>query len=73
LIILWVRKRKDEEGKGTSKNNRESSRKHDEIVKKFHVVHPERELKIVNPRDIKANGNLTVSVERVKPGNNRQN
>jgi len=71
LIILWVRRRKDEEGKDTSKNDQKSFRKYDEIVKKFLIVHPERELKIVNPKDIKANGNLLVSVDTVKPGNNR--
>jgi hypothetical protein len=74
LIILWVSKKKDEEGKDPSKKGQEFSRKQDEIIKNFRIAHLERELKIVNAKDlIKADGNLLAPVDGVKLGNNRQN
>lgn len=74
MIILWVRKRKDEERKDPSKNDQESFREHDEIMKKFRIAHPEREVKIVDPKDIiNTGGNLLAPVDGVKLGNNRQN
>jgi hypothetical protein len=74
LIILWVRKRKAEEEKDPSKNDRESFQKHDEIMKKFRTTHPEREVKIVTTKDlINSSGNLMAPVDAVKLGKNRQN
>jgi hypothetical protein len=74
LIILWVSKRKAEDGKGPSRDDRESFQKHDEIMKKFRIAHPEREVKIVSPKDlINTGGNLLAPVDDVKLGNNRQN
>jgi hypothetical protein len=64
LIILWVSKRKDEEGKNPSEDDQESYRKHNEIMKKFRIAHPERKLKIVHPKDIiKASGHLLVPAD----------
>ena len=74
MIILWVSKRKDEDGKGPSRDDQESFPKHDEIMKKFRIAHPEREVKIVSPKDlINTGGNLLAPVDGVKLGNNRQN
>ncbi len=74
MIILWVRKRKDEEGKDPSQNDQESFQKHDEIMKKFRIAHPEREVKIVTPKDLINTGdNLLAPVDPVKLENNRQN
>jgi hypothetical protein len=74
LIILWVKKGKDEEEKDPSPNDQESFQKHDEIMKKFRTAHPERELKIVAPKDfINTGGNLLVPINAVKLGRNRQN
>jgi hypothetical protein len=74
LIILWVSKGKGKEDKDPSPNDRESFQKHDEIMKKFRTAHPERELRIVAPKDlIKTGGNLLVPVDVVKLGRNRQN
>jgi hypothetical protein len=74
LIILWVRKGKSEDEKDPSPNDKESCQKHDEIMTKFRTAHPERELKIVAPKDlINTGGNLLVPVDAVKLGRNRQN
>jgi hypothetical protein len=74
LIILWVRKRKDGEEKDPSTNDQESFQEHDEIMKQFRIAHPEREVKIVAPKDLINTGdNLLAPVDAVKLGNNRQN
>jgi hypothetical protein len=74
MIILWVRKRKAEEQKDSSRNDKESFQKHDEIMKKFRFSHPEREVKIVIPKDIlTTDGNLLAPVNSVKLGDNKQN
>jgi hypothetical protein len=74
LITLWVSKRKDKERKDPSKNGQESSRQQEEIIKKFRIAHPKREVKIINTKDlIKADGNLLTPVDGVKLGNNQQN
>jgi hypothetical protein len=74
MIILWVRKRKAEKGKGPSGNDRDTFRKHDEIMKKFHISHPKREVKIVDQKDIMtAGGNLLAPIDTVKLDKNKQN
>ena len=74
MIILWVRKIKAEERKDSSKNDKESFQKHDDIMKKFHFSHPEREVKIVAAKDIMTtDGNLLAPVNSVKLGVNKQN
>jgi hypothetical protein len=75
MIILWVRKRKDEEQKDTDKNDdREPFQKHDEIMKKFRISHPDREVKIVRAGNIlNAGGNPLAPVDTINLGKNRQN
>lgn len=74
MIILWVRKRKTEKARDPSGNDRDTFRKHDEIMKKFRISHPEREVKIVAPKDIMtASGNLLAPVDTVKLDKNKQN
>jgi len=75
MIILWVRKRKDEEQKDTNKDaDRDSFQKHDEIMKKFRISHPGRDVKIVHASDIlNAGGNPLAPVDAVKLDKNKQN
>jgi hypothetical protein len=75
MIILWIRKRKDEERKDTNKNgDRDSFRKHDEDMKKFRIAHPNREVKIIHARNIlNAGGNPLAPVDEVKLDKNKQN
>jgi hypothetical protein len=71
---LWVRKKKAEEEKSQTQSDEESFREHDEIMEKFRTAHPNREVKIVAPRDlIKTNGNLLAPVDATTVGKNRQN
>ncbi len=75
MIILWVRKRKDEERKDTDKNDdREPFQKHDEIMKKFRISHPDRDVKIVHAGNIlNTGGNLLAPVDPIKLDKNKQN
>jgi hypothetical protein len=77
MIILWVRKRKEEEEeqKGLPKSDdRESFQKHDEIMKKFRISHPDRDVKIVHASNIlNAGGNLLAPVDAVRLDKNKQN
>ena len=73
MIILWVRKGKEDD-RDPSKTDRESFHEHDEIMKKFRIAHPERQVKIVAPKDlINTGGNLLAPVDPVKLGKNREN
>ena len=73
MIILWVRKRKEEERKDTNKDgDRESFQKHDEIMKKFRISHPDREVKIVHADNIlNAGGNPLAPIDVVKLDKNK--
>jgi hypothetical protein len=74
MIILWVRKRKLEKSKDPSQHDHDTFRKHDEIMKKFRISHPDREVKIVTPKDIMTTGgNLLAPVDTVKLDKNKQN
>ncbi len=75
MIILWVRKRNDEEHKETNKDgDRDSFQKHDEIMKKFRIAHPDRDVKIVHAGNIlNAGGNPLAPVDAVKLDKNKQN
>ncbi len=75
MIILWVRKRKDGEQKDTNKNDDgDSFQKHDEIMKKFRIAHPDRDVKIVHASDIlNAGGNPLAPVNAVQLDKNKQN
>jgi hypothetical protein len=72
MIILWVRKRKSEKRKCPYRNEIDSFRKHDEIMKKFRLSHPD--VKIITPRNIlTTDGNLLAPIYSVKIGENTQN
>jgi len=75
MIILWVRKRKEEEQKDTDKNdNRAPFQKHDEIMKKFRISHPDREVKIAQVGNIlNAGGNPLAPVDTIRLDKNKQN
>jgi hypothetical protein len=74
MIILWVRKRKTEKSKDPSVDDHETFRKHNEMMKKFRISHPERDVKIVDSKDIlSADGNLLAPVDTVKLDKNKQN
>ncbi len=74
MIILWVRKRKAEAQKDSSANDKETFQEHDEIMKKFRLAHPDREVKIVAAKDIiSADGNLLAPVDPVKLDKNKNN
>ena len=72
MIILWIRKRKTEEPGGPAKNDKESFQKHDDIMKKFRLEHPDAN--VINAKDIiTADGNLLAPVEKVKITEHIQN
>jgi hypothetical protein len=72
MIILWVRKKKNEKQNHSSGHELDSFRKHDEIMKKFRLSHPD--VKIFTPRNIlTADGNLLAPIYAVKLGENAQN
>ncbi|HUT67414.1 MAG TPA: hypothetical protein VMW86_02545 [Dehalococcoidales bacterium] len=72
MIILWIRKRKSEEPKGPAKNETDSFQKHDEVMKKFRLAHPDTS--ILNARDIMtADGNLLAPIQDVKLAEHVQN
>jgi hypothetical protein len=72
MIILWVRKKKAEKPKRSSRNEVDSFQKHDEIMKKFRQSHPD--VKIITPKNIlTTDGNLLAPIYMVKIGKNSQN
>jgi hypothetical protein len=74
MIILWVRKRKTEKQKHASKNDVDSFQKHDEIMKKFRLSHPEPEVKITSAGNIlTSDGNLLAPIYKVRLGENVKN
>jgi hypothetical protein len=74
MIILWVRKRKSGESKDPPQRDHDTFRKHDDIMKKFRISHPDREVKIVTPKDIMTtDDNLLAPVDMVKLDKNKQN
>jgi hypothetical protein len=74
MIILWVRKRKTEKAIAPSSSDHDAFRKHNELMKKFRISHPKREVKIVDSKDIMTTGgNLLAPIDTVKMDKNKQN
>jgi|GEM_PF-2025414 len=74
MIILWVRKKKLEGKKHSSKSERASFQEHDELMKKFRFSHPDPDTKITASKNIlTTDGNLLAPVYKVKIGENTQN
>jgi hypothetical protein len=72
MIILWIRKKKDQEPEGQVKDSKESFKKHDEVMKQFRLEHPDTN--VINARDIlTADGNLLAPVDKVKLAEHTQN
>ena len=72
MIILWIRKRKNDKQNPTEKKNRQSFQEHDDIMKRFRLEH--QEINILEPKDILAGDeNLLAPIQQVKLPENIQN
>ena len=72
MIILWIRKKKDQQTEGPAKDSKESFQKHDEVMKQFRLEHPDTS--VLNAKDIvTADGNLLAPVDKVKLNEHIQN
>jgi hypothetical protein len=72
MIILWIRKKKADEQKVTEKKEEQSFHKHDDIMKRFCLAHPD--VNLVSARDIlTSEGNLLAPIQRVKLTDHGQN
>ena len=72
MIILWIRKANPEKKNNSEKNDKDSFKKHDEVMKKFRHAHPD--INVVQANDIlTADGNLLAPVKRVALTGNMQN
>ena len=72
MIILWIRKKKTEEQKGTENRESQSFDTHDDIMKRFRLAHPD--LNIVNAKDIlTSEGNILAPIQQVKLAEHAQN
>jgi len=72
MIILWIRKKNNDELDVPAKNNKESFKQHDEVMKQFRLAHPDTA--IINARDIMtADGNVLAPVDKVKLTEHIQN
>ncbi len=72
MIILWVRKSKKDKEKTSLKEEKQSFREHDEIMKKFRASHPE--IEVIADKDIlTGDGNLLAPVHQVKLSQHAQN
>ncbi len=72
MIILWIRKKINKETTSPAKDEEESFQKHDEVMKKFRLAHPDTNL--INARDIMTtDGNVLAPVDVVKLTEHIQN
>ena len=72
MIIFWIRKGNPEKKNNPGKTDKETFKKHDEVMKKFRHSHPE--INVVRAQDIlTADGNLLAPVNRVSLTGNVQN
>ena len=65
MIILWIRKNKKNNQNKISKDEKETFRQHDEVMKRFRQEHPEVEL-IADKDIITGDGNLLAPVQKIK-------
>ncbi|MFA5308872.1 MAG: hypothetical protein WC370_05210 [Dehalococcoidales bacterium] len=69
MIILWIRKKNADNAKA---KDDESFKKHDDIMKRFRLAHPD--LNIISSRDIlTAEGSLLAPIDRIKLADHVQN
>ena len=72
MIILWIRKKKEDAQNGTEKRDSQSFHDHDDIMKRFRFAHPD--INLMNSRDIMTSeGNLLSPIHQVKLAENIQN
>jgi phage terminase Nu1 subunit (DNA packaging protein) len=72
MIILWIRKRKASEPNGNRNNDNNSAQKHDEIMRRFRLTHPQ--VDNIHSKDIMtADGNLLAPIQKVKLTENVKN
>jgi hypothetical protein len=72
MIILWIRNKKKTNRDESSKNEMESFRAHDEVMRKFRLAH--QQLDVISDKDIlTGDGNLLAPVRDVKLSNHVQN
>jgi hypothetical protein len=72
MIILWIQSKKKNKQDQTSKNEKESFKAHDDVMKKFRMAH--EELDVLSNKDIlTGDGNLLAPVSHVKLSNHVQN
>ena len=72
MIILWIRKKKTDAQKGKKNEESQSFHKHDDIMKRFRLAHPD--MNLMNSKDIMTTeGNLLAPIHQVKLAVNIQN
>ena len=65
MIILWIRKSKKDKQEAVSRDEKQSFREHDEVMKKFRLAH--QALDAIPAKDILTDdGNLLAPVYHVK-------
>jgi len=72
MIILWIRKSKQDKQLQGMQAEKESFQVHDEVMKKFRLAH--EELDVISDKDIlTGDGNLLAPVRQVKLADHAQN
>jgi hypothetical protein len=72
MIILWIYKNKKRQEETESQDKNQSFAKHDEMMRKFRLEHPE--FGVITDKDIvTGDGNLLAPVHQVKLAHHAQN
>ena len=72
MMILWIRKGNPEKKNNTVKTDKDSFKRHDEVMKKFRRAHPD--INVIHVKDlVTADGNLLAPVKKVSLTGNVQN
>lgn len=72
MIILWIRKNKKNKQEKNFKDEKESFRVHDEVMRKFRNAH--QDIDVISNKDIiTGDGNLLAPVRKVKLTEHAQN
>jgi hypothetical protein len=72
MIILWIRKSKKDKPEQTVKDEQQSFKEHDEVMRKFREAH--KELDIISDKDIlTGDGNLLAPVHKIRLSEHAQN
>jgi hypothetical protein len=72
MIILWIRKSKKDKQEQAVKDEQQSFKEHDEVMKKFREAH--KELDVISDKDIlTGDGNLLAPVHKIRLSDHVQN